>query len=204
MKKTITILSALAITGSPALALNVVNHKTQNSQNILHPSIAKSNVTVNNDIVVQSVSSYHFYFQARLSNSTYNGFPGYLNQIDTTSKTSFFQWLDDNNFGGDFPNLNQYTQHGFFHDPMTWSNRLDEHMGHFGFWADNKTATAFNMLNGTNSYKYLSNFVDQAEKAYNQAAATGKVAGIMLNFGFLYSGGTYSVVQPNFVVIMNQ
>ncbi len=203
MKKTITILSALAITGSPALALNIVNHKTQNFQNIIiNPATSKSNVVVNNNIIVQSVSCYHFYFQARLSNSTYNGFPGYLNQIDTTSTQSFFQWLNDNNFGNYFPDLNQFTQHGFFHDPMVWSNRLEEHMGHFGAFYDNKSATAYDMIHGTNYYKYLSNFVDQAEEAYNQAAATGKVAGIMINFGFLYKS-VYTVEKPNFVVIMN-
>ncbi len=205
MKKTITILSALAMTGSPALALNVVSHKTQNFQTILKPATptrVKPNVIVNNDIVVQSVSSYHFYFQARLSNSTYNGFPGYLNQIDTTSTQSFIQWLNDNNFGGDFPNLSQYTQHGFFHDPVPWSNRLEEHMGHFGAWYQSKADTAYNMINGINAYKYLSNFVDQAEEAYNKVAATGKVAGIMLNFGFLYKS-VYTVEKPNFALIMN-
>ncbi len=209
MKKTITILSALAITGSPALALNVVNHKTQNFQNILHPTIAKSNVTVNNDIVVQSVSSYQFYFQARLSNSTYNGLPGFMNQISVSSSTRYwviflFQWLDDNDFDcGPFYDLNKYTDHGFFHDPMVWANRLEEHMGHFGYWYDDKTNTAFNMLTGTNSYKYFKNFGQYVVNTYNNGVATGKVAGIMLNFGFTWNDKNYYVIKPNCALIMN-
>ncbi len=208
MKKTITILSALAMTASPALALNVVNHKTQNLQNILNPSISKSNVTVNNDIVVQSVSSYQFYFQARLNNSNYNGFPGFMSQISVSSSAKnwvifFFQWLDDNDFHcGPFYDLNKYTNHGFFHNPMIFSNRLEEHMGHFGFWLNDKSETAFNMLTGKNNYKYFASFGKYVVNTYNNGVATGKVAGIMLNFGFLYGNG-YTVLQPNCALIMN-
>ena len=75
-------------------------------------------------------------------------------------------------------------------------------MGHFGSWSQTKTETAFSMVIGTNYHKYLVNFVYQAGKAYIQAAATGKVAGIMINFGFLYKS-VYTVEKPNFVVIMN-
>ena len=64
MKKTITILGALALASSPALASSIAPYQTQNFKNILKPAIAKSNVTVNNNIIVQSVSSYNFYFQA--------------------------------------------------------------------------------------------------------------------------------------------
>ncbi len=205
MKKNLTILSALAITGSPVLALNVVNHKTQNLQTILPSSIAKSNVTVNNDIVVQSVSSYHFYFQVRLGNSIYNGFPAYMRQIAVCYNwpVFFFQWLDDNNFSNDyFPELNHYTKQGFWHAPMVWSNRFEEHMGHFGAWNQGKSCTAYDMLTGTNANKYLPNFETSAEETYNRAVATGRLAGIMLNFGFLYANG-YTVEQPNFELIMN-
>ncbi len=207
MKKTITILSALAVTGSPALALNIVKHKTQNLQTILKPATAvsaKPNGVVN-DIIVQAVSSYHFYFQVRLSNSTYNGFPAYVRQIAPVYcwPLFFFQWLDDDNFSTSFfPELNHYTKQGFWHDPMVWSNRFEEHMGHFGAWNQGKSCTAYNMLKGSNSDKYLANFSSRAEEVYYQAAATGKVAGIMLNFGFLYANG-YTVEQPNFELIMN-
>ncbi len=204
MKKTITILGALAIANSPALALNMASYQKQTIQNILKPTIAKSNETVTNDIIVQAVSSYHFYFQVRLSNSTYNGLPGYMNQIGSAGKQFFFQWLDDNDFHySDFPNLNLYTEHGF-HDPFLWSNRFEEHMGHFAGWTQGKSSTAKDMLNGVNGFKYLWTFIGDAEGAYIQDAKTGKVAGIDLNFGFTFSGGTYYVVKPNFVIIMNQ
>ncbi len=205
MKKIITILGSIAIAGSSPLALNAVPYKTQTLQNILNQAKQKSNETVNNDIITQAVSSSQFYFQARLSNSTYNGFPAFLNQIDAYNWILFFfQWLDDDDFTTSlFPELNHYTVHGFFHNPMVWSNRLEEHMGHFGSWMDNKTATAYNMINGSDPKHYLKGFGNDAEKTYNQDAKTGKVAGIDLNFGFTYDG-SYAVVQPNFVVIMNQ
>ncbi len=220
MKKTITIFGVLALAGSSVLSLNALPYKTQNLQNILQSTIAKSNVTVNNDIVTQIATSDYFYFQARLSNSTYNGFPGFMDQIAVFPYTIewalfFFQWLDDNNFSTSqhyliehhFPDLNKFTEHGFFHNPITWSNRLDEHMGHFGSWRDNKTDTAYNMIRGWDPNRYLIKFGSTVEGAYNQAAKTGKVAGIDLNFGFTYSVRTsnlYTVAKPNFVIIMNQ
>ncbi len=213
MKKTITILGALALAASPALALNVAPYTTQNFQNILQPTIAKSNVTVNNNIVVQSVSSYQFYFQAQLSNSNYNGFSGFLGQI--TFKLSdynkhawpvyFFQWLDDNDFQtAFFPELNHHTQQGFFHNPIVWANRLEKNMSHFGSCLDDKSQTAYNMIINSDPKYYLENFGSNVEKTYIEDAKTGKVAGIDLNFGFTYHRGHYSVVQPNFVIIMNQ
>ncbi len=215
MKKTITIFGALAIASSPAIASSVAPYKTQNFKNILKPTLAKSNETVSNAIVVQSVSSYHFYFQARLSNSTYNGFPGFMNQIQvapftipykTEWITFFLQWLADNDYTTSdyhFPDLNQFTKHGFFNDPITWSSRLDEDMGHFGSWSDNKTETAYSMIHGTNGDLYLGKFGDSAEAGYNQAAKAGNVAGIMLNFGFLYGDDTYTVEKPNYALITN-
>ncbi len=58
------------------------------------------------------------------------------------------------------------------------------------------------MLNKTNGYHYLSPLLSIVEKAYDKATATGKVARIMLNFGFLYGDG-YTVVKPNYDLIMN-
>ncbi len=218
MKKTITILGALAIAGSPVLASSVAPYKTQNFQTILKPATAvsaKTNGLVNN-IIVQAVSSDNFYFQARLNNSTYNGFPGFMNQIVNSSGVDwaqfFFQWLDDNDFASSqyspddhFPNLNDFTQHGFFHDPITWSSRLEEHMGHFGCWTDNKTETAYKMINGVNSDKYWANFGKNAENTYKQEAQAGNVTGIMLNFGFTWGGAFsgYGVIKPNFDIMTN-
>ncbi len=206
MKKTITILSALAITGSPALALNLVQHKAQNFQNILKPILAKSNETVSNDIISQSVSSHYFYFQARLSNSTYNGFPAFMNQIkvDGDWTAYFFQWLNDDDFNINWlPELKDHTQHGFFHNPVTSSNRLSEHMGHFGCWSSGVNETAYDMINGKDAQQYLTNFGSTVEAAYNQAAKAGNVTGIDLNFGFTYdvSYSGYIVKQPNYVIL---
>ncbi len=195
------------MTCSPALALNVVNYKTQNFQTILKPEIAKSNETVSNDIIVQAVSSYHFYFQARLVNSTYNGFPGFMSQIKIEGFTWPFyllQWLDDDDFSTTcFPQLKYHTQHGFYHDPMVWANRLEEHMGHFGGWLDDKSETAYHMITGSDPKHYLQDFGANVEKAYTQATKTGKVAGIMMNFGFTFDGTNYAVVKPNYDLMMN-
>ncbi len=216
MKKTITILSALAITGSPALALNVVNYKTQNFQNILKRNIAKSNGTVSNDIITQIATSDYFYFQARLSNSTYNGLPAFMSQIklDGSWPTYFFQWLDDDDFDTSyFPELNDHTQHGFFNDPITWANRLEKHMGHFGCWRADLSETALCMINGKDPHNYLGTFGPTIEAAYNQAAKAGNVTGIDLNFGFTYdvssnnkkhsilSYNYYTVEKPNYVIL---
>ncbi len=215
MKKIITILSTFAITGSPALALNAVNHKTQNFQNILKPTIAKANGPVTNDIISQSVSSDYFYFQARLNNSTYNGFPAFMSQIkqDGSWPKYFFQWLDDDDFSTSyswFPELKDHTQHGFFNDPIIWANRLEKHMGHFGSWETNLSETAHDMINGMDPNFYLDDFGSIVESAYKQAAQTGNVAGIDLNFGFTYdlkpyyASTKYKIAKPNYVIIMNQ
>ncbi len=207
MKKTITILSALAMTTSPALALNVVSHKTQNFQNILKPSKSKSNVT--NYISTYLATSDYFYFQARLSTSTYNGFPAFMNQIKVEGylPVYFFQWLDDNNFSTTWwPDLSQHTQHGLFNDPFTWSNRLDQHMGHFGCWLTGLSQTAHSMLHGRNS-TCLTTFINSAEAGYNQAVKAGNVTGIDLNFGFTfdvssnYKRKEYTVKEPNYVIL---
>ena len=63
------------------------------------------------------------------------------------------------------------------------------------------------MIRGQDPKRYLTKFGSTVEGAYNQAAKTGKVAGIDLNFGFIFdvsSSNVYSVVKPNFVIIMNQ
>ncbi len=212
MKKTITLLSALAMTCSPALALNVIKHKTQNFSNILKPTLAKSNGSVTNDIITQIATSDYFYFQARLNNSAYNGFPAFMSQIklDGYWPLYFFQWLNDDNFSTSyFPELKDHTQHGFFHDPITWANRLETHMGHFGMWRTDKSETAYDMIYGVDPMNYLAKFLFMVEGAYNQAAKAGNVTGIDMNFGFTYdvfssqNFNYYNVVKPNYVILTN-
>ncbi len=207
MKKTITIFGALAIASSPAIASSVAPYKTQNFQNILQPTIAKANGPVTNEIITQVDSGDSFYFQARLNNSTYNGFPAFMNQIKATSWPLYFiQWIDDDDFHtGPFPELSKHTAHGFFHDPVIWANRLENHMGHFGDVIDDKSDTAYNMINGYYAQKYLGSFGTNVEKAYNQVAKTGKLAGIEMNFGFTYAfGDRYTVKQPNYLILTNK
>ncbi len=197
------------MTGSPALALNVVSHKTQNFFNILIPTKVQPNVV--NNISTYLVTSDYFYFQAQLTNSASNGFPAFLNQIsvDGSYSSYFFQWLDDDDFNTDFwfPELKDHTQHGFFNDPITWSSRLEEHMGHFGNWMDALTATAHHMIHGKNPQYIQKPFWINAENAYNQVAKAGNVTGIDLNFGFTYDvsannkHSSYTVMKPNYVIL---
>ncbi len=209
MKKTITIFGVLAIASAPTLALNITPHKIQNLQNILKQTATKTNGAVNNQIVVQALSSEHFKFEMILGNSTYNGFPGFMNQLVISHSYQgrgwgafFFQWLDDDDFHtGPFPELNSHTAHGFFHDPLVWGNRLENHMGHFGGLFDDKSDTAWDMI-----YEYLNwnPFGKNVENTYNKDASSGKVAGISFEFAFSYDGNQYFAANPTFNVIMNQ
>ncbi len=209
MKKTITILSALAITGTPVLALNIATYNTQNLKNILKSATTTTSKpnAVANTIVTQDDETDRFFFQARLGNNNYNGFPAFMSQINIYSSwwqqqewaISFFQWLDDNNYNGNFPNLSQHTQHGYFHDPISWPNKLEEHQGPFGDVFDNKSNCAFNMiLAGKGSF--WTSFENNVQNTYKKDAATENVTGIDLNFGFTYDGD-YHAVQPNFVIL---
>ncbi len=210
MKKTITLLSALAITVSPTLALHVVSPKTQN---ILNKTFLKSNFAVYNTFIINHLSSYIFQFEVTLSNGTYNGFSGFINQIDTIMTYDdhrgwalyFFQWLDDDDFDGDFPGLNGHTQQGFWHPPFAWGTRLETHMGHFGSCFDCKSDTALNMIF---SYRPWSTFGQHAEDRWNADIPSGNVAGIAFNFYFYWgrdpSGqntGLYTSKAPTFNII---
>ncbi len=209
MKKTITILGAIAIAGAPALALNNVPYKSKNLQNILQvatTATAKPNIVVNNDIIVQSVSNDQFNFDVTLSNSDYNGFPGFMNQIDISSITTgqawaifFFQWLNDNQFIGNFPDLNQHTKQGAFHSPFAYSSRLETYMKNFGIVLHNKSTIAWNMIKVASFWKA---FGQNVETVYNRLAPVADVAGIQFYFKFSYHS-TYFAEKPYFTIITN-
>ncbi len=213
MKKVITILGAIAIASSPALSLNVFNNKTQNFQNISKPTADYSDLVVHNNIISLAIAKEYFFFKVVLSNSTYNGFPGFMNQITVPPMVIdwvvfFFQWLNNNSFKTRyFPDLNKFTYQGFFNNPVTRKNRLGRHMRfygrRFGNHRRNNAFNAYRMITRSQQNHYLDNFGETVENTYNQDAKTGKVAGIVLNFGFKYDG-SYSVVKPTFNVIMNQ
>ena len=207
MKKTITVLGAIAIAGSPVLVLSVAPYRNQNLQNILQVT-ANPNIVVNNDIIVQAVKKSQFNFEVHLSNSTYNGFPGFMSQISIQSiwpqrewGIFFFQWLNDNSFKGDFPNLQQYTKKGFYHEPFAKAKRLEAYMGHFGNPFDNKTGAAWSMVWAGTFWKTFGNNV---ESTYKKDATTGKLAGVKFNFSFSYANDVYGAKKPSFKVVMNQ
>ncbi len=208
MTKTITILSALAITVTPALALNVFSHKTQNLQNILQKTFKKTNKGVVNNFSDVINTPSRFFFYVDLSSSNYNGFTAFLNQISFKFSEYnnhawaiyFFQWLDDNDFNSsNFPNLNNHTKQGFFHFPFVSKNRLEEHMNHFGNHAQSISNIAFDMLS---SYNKWTTFGQNIEQAYKRAATTQQVAGVTFKFGFDYTKH-YSVEPPVARILIN-
>ncbi len=208
MKKIITILGALAVAGSPTIVLrNIAPHQTQKVQNVF----TKTSNGLDNSITDTQDTDYNFNFKVTLSNSDYNGFSGFLDQIAFNLSdynyhawpVYLFQWLDDDDFHtGPFPGLNSHTKQGFFHDPMVWANRLENHMGHFGEWRDDKSDTAFYMATCWGQWGSFGQTVDNQWNA--DRAASKPLSGIIFNFGFTYSvyWHHYTTVAPSFQIIM--
>ncbi len=203
MKKIITIFGTLAMASSPTIALrNIVPHKTQN----LHNIFTKTNSGIANSISVSKQTNYDFDFSVTLSNSDYNGFSGFLNQI--VFKLSdynyhawpiyLFQWLDDNDFhSGPFPDLKQHTAQGFFNDPCIWAQRFETYMGYFGDWLQDKSDTAFHMATCWGTWGTFGQTVDEA---WNTAVADKTAAAIHFDFGFKYDPKyyDYTTIPPVF------
>ncbi len=185
MLKILNIIGSLCLASSPCLALSNMKPKTENHQII---KTIKTTSNVDNDITTFAWSMWSLRWRITLSNSSYNGFTGYLNQIDYQPTWHhqdngyayfFFQWLDDDNFGGAFPGLNSYTQHGFFHWPFKSNDCLVHHMGNFGP-SEGQTAVAFNMI-----YWINNSFLVNAANAYK---STPNVQGIQFLFNFAFDG----------------
>ncbi len=128
-------------------------------------------------------TDYNLKFMVTLGNSTYNGFPGFINQIIPDGRGIryyFFQWLNDNEFNtswkSKFPNLNEYTRSGFWHWPFTSSQRFETIMHSFGPWYDTTSETAKEMI-----FDISDSFLTGAENAYKN---TTNPAGIEFNFSF--------------------
>ncbi len=208
MNKIITIFGTLAIATSPILAVNMNPHKVSNILIFLHEKSLKG---LTNSINVKDASDTAFIFEVTLSNSTYNGFSGFINQIDTIMSAYsgrgfpayFFQWLDDNDFSSSFPNLSKHTQQGFFHDPMKWSNRLETGMGHFGSFVQTKSQTAWSMFSGY-GFSAWQTFGQHVEDRWKAEIPSGKVAGIEFDFNFVYNKprGLYYANDPSFNIFM--
>ncbi len=140
---------------------------------------------VTNQIAVQLSTTGNFAFYVELSNSSYNGFPGFINQIKTGAKGFnvahfFFQWLDDNNFktSDHFPDLSQNTKAGYYHWPFVFTTRLETHMGYFGPLTYSESQVADKMI-----YDVNDSFITSAENAYNHASNPN---GIIFAFDFTY------------------
>ncbi len=171
--------------------------------------IKKTNPVVNNKIVVHKVGDYQFSFDAVLSNSTYNGFQGFINQINVPIYSYnnhgwglyFMQWLDDDDFNYPFPGLNSSTKHGYWNMPMTWAARLETQMGHFGSFLEDKSYTAFYM---TKAYNDWVNFSINAVNAWNIAMASAEgTTGITFSFSFTYNPNNfdYTAKTPSFTIM---
>ncbi len=210
MKKIITVFGALTVASTPTIALQrITMHKTQNLQNV----ITKISNSENNNITVINDSDYFFNFNVYLTSSDYNGFSGFLDQI--VFKLSdynyhawpiyLFQWLDDDDFhSGPMPELKQHTAQGYFHDPITWSSRLEEHMGDFGSWTDDKSDTAYHM---SINYGKWGSFGQTVDNEWNADRAASKpLIGINFKFMFAYDflvRDQYETFPPSFKIIMS-
>ncbi len=175
LQKTIIGLALSAIVAPGVIQItNATNQVTQ----------SKLNDGVPSKFVIEIDTSYEFKFQVILGNSTYNGFPGFINQIRVPANWKisffFFQWLDDNDFhySTGFSNLNLYTQHNFWNWPFKFDNRLEAHMGSFGPWTYGKTDTAAGMI-----YAIDNTFLTNAEKAFQNAT---NPRGIQFNFDIVF------------------
>ncbi len=208
MKKIITILGALTVASTPTIVLkNIAPHQTQN---LLKAVTKKSNWEYNN-ISVSQATDYYFKFTAYLTNGSYNGFSGFLDQICFNLSDYnyhawplyFFQWLDDDDFhSGPMPGLNHHTMHGFWNRPLPYDQRLETYMGHFGSYTDDKSDTAYNMSTCWGQWGTFGQNVDNQWKA--DCAAKKPLVGVRFNFGFRYSQNQfyYWTETPSFNIIM--
>ena len=184
LQKTIISL-ALASIVTPGVSQmpNVINQTIKNIQT----TKSKPNGGVQNAFIMKVIQDHELKFSVTLGNSTYNGFPAWINQICHNPSACqvgvfFFQWLNDNDFTRAenwFPNLNSFTAHGFWHDPFVWSTRLQTHMGHFGPWSFDYSQTCYGMI-----HKIITNdFMVAAQSAYQKVV---NPAGMQFNFDFSF------------------
>ncbi len=209
MKKIITILGALTVASTPTITFkNIAFHKTQNLDNVIKTA---SNGDYN-FINVLVDTRYEFKFYAHLTNSDYNGFSGFLDQISFSLSDYdyhawplyLFQWLDDDDFhSGPMPGLNSHTKHGFWHRPLIYAQRLETVMGHFGSLWDDKSDTAFSM---SSSYGLWGTFGQTVDNQWNADRAASKpLTGIELHFEFIYDEpvSKYGTYPPSFQILMS-
>ncbi len=210
MKKTITILGALVLTGCPALTLDTTAHKTQNFENILNRANPPATNLFSNEIDLVTCTDYVFKFDVILNNSVYNGFSAYLDQVYfLLSEYNYhawilylLQWLDDGDFHvGPMPDLHAHAKYGYINWPVPFNCRLEWCMSHFGAWQDNKSQTAFSM---GSSWGQWATFGQNVDNQYKAAEAAKTAYGIDFQFGFNYTGRYYTTDTPSFYIIKAQ
>ncbi len=194
---------------SPTIVLrNIAPHKTQNLHNVV---TKKSNETTN-QIIDTKQTRYNFNFIVTLTNSDYNGFSGFLDQISfSLSEYNYhawplylFQWLDDDDFhSGPMPALHSHTKHGFFHWTFVFSQRFENDMGHFGDFYQDKSDTIYDM---SINYGLWGTFGQNVDNQWNADRAASKpLIGITFHFGFTWAKDFgYKTVAPSFNIMMTQ
>ncbi len=184
----------------------VTNHQLQAKKIIQTKKTGLKIPGVPNMWTIYEQTDYIFHFVVTLGNSAYNGFSGFINQIDSTQafhqqiRYFFFQWIDNNQFNnGYFPNLDRYTKQGFWHPPFDFNNGLEYHMGNFGAWSESFSETAYHMI-----FNLDNTFFENAEHDYLH---TQNVTGIAFSFKFAFKwqgllpkygdlGHQYDVLSP--------
>ncbi len=203
MKKIINIFAALTVMNAYHVLKNIASDKTQNLV------INKTSNGGPNGMWFTKDTSDQFWFSVYLTNSDYNGFSGFLDQISFSLSDDnyhawplyFFQWLDDDDFhSGPMPALNSHTKHGFFHWPLPFTERFETNMGHFGSWTDDKSDTAYHM---SINYGLWGTFGQNVDNQWNADRAASKaLIGVQFDFAFDYYGTTYETDPPDFDIII--
>ena len=106
-------------------------------------------VESNSDITPWTTDDHDFHFIAYFTPGDYLWLKKILMHDPKLSKNNWFlgcfiQVLNDNDFDSDCPNI-PWTNS--LKKIFVWADRLQEHMGHFGFWGANKSYTADAMIN---------------------------------------------------------
>ncbi len=180
MLKILNVIGVLCLSSSPVLALKstVSYNKTQ--------SIIPKSSNISNAFITWEYSPTVLKWKITLSNSIYDGFSGFMQRVSATKSFHgvnygyalfFFQWLNNNNFGSWFPDLTNYpTKQGYFYNPFSSSERLDQHFFNFAGGAKDPNFTTFYMIFAISNY-----FM---ECAYHDYTVARGAAGIQFFFEF--------------------
>ena len=191
LQKSIISLAFASIVTPGVTQMTKISHQPTT---IIQTIKSKLNGGVQNAFIMKVIQGHELKFSVNLGNSTYNGFPAWINQIchnpsACTVSLFFFQWLNDNDFDiNEFPNLNSFTDHGFWHEPFVFSTRFQTHMGHFGPWSFPYSETCHGMVDKI----ITNNFMVAAQSAYQNAVDPAGIQ-FSFDFGFHYGHAGFTV-----------